>query len=419
MSRSCSLRISILSLCVITNAVLGQDDARLIQTDDGSRFLLLPQQTRTVQWVSLHPTAGEPSELQGLALAVARASMQRGAGLEWERDLRRAPATGSRLVHTPGYLGIATTFPPGSLHRVAELLAERARRESLPTVGLHFIAARQERDAALRSTRHLGMLRRLLEAAESSDALRATYASPGPVELTAQAATQFYLGSQAPENTLNVICGGFDPTIAEADLRQVFSATSDSRESAQEQPPVVLAAPAVPQEDTPADATDTFLVGFPTPSQAPAEMLVHYLAIDGYAMLTDPLLSAGHSQLRVRCYTPLPGGILVLEVAQPGAEITATSPLLADLLQTVTEIIQRVPQEAHVEQVRAALQARRTRELRAQEGLALILAQRWAVAGTAPTGAIEEEQVTATALYDLAKNVLSPSNATLILPQSK
>ena len=418
MSRSHRLRIAGLSFCVLANAAVGQDQAKLIQTDDGSRFLLLPRQTRTVRWVSLHPTSGEPIGLQGLALAIARASMQRSAGLAWERDLRRAPATGSRLVHAPGYLGIATSFPPGSLHRVAQLLAERSRRESLPSVGTHFIAARQERGAILGSTRHLGMLRRLLESSQSSAALQSTFAAHGPAELSGQTSMKFYRDSYAPENTLHVICGGFDPVTAEADLRQVFSRSDRLVETVEEQPPILIAAPVIPQE-TPVDAMDTFLVGFQTPSQAPAEMLVHYLAIDGYAMLIDPLRSAGHSQVRIRCYTPLPGGILVLEITKLGTEVDLASPVLADLQQTLAAIIEQTPQETQVEQVRAALQASRTRELKSPEGLALMLARRWAVTEAAPTGTLEDEPVTASALRELALKVLSPSNATLILPESK
>ena len=92
----------------------------------------MPLATSVAHWVQLHPAGPgvEPKGRPGLALAVARASLIGSAKpsipnpdpLAWEKALRRAPSSGSRLVQTTGRVGIVVTFPQESFGQVARLL---------------------------------------------------------------------------------------------------------------------------------------------------------------------------------------------------------------------------------------------------------------------------------------------------------
>lgn len=268
---------------------------RALTTPDGDRFLLLPTGgPAIVHWVIVTPAGSneDPEGLDGLAVAVARASMAgttrvgtrnrateedllarveenerkkallQGSGQElpeallrtlsqdrsqaeavadrlaWERALRAVPAMPSRLSRTTNATVLELSAAAESVGRIAALLL--ARREEPILRGIH---------DELR-----GVRAEFLESADAWTSVRdevrslaygahpAGRASIADVEgfrpLSRAQALDVFVRTQRPDRTVHVITGGFDVEVLVATLVQAFAASVLTKEPFVPPPPL-------------------------------------------------------------------------------------------------------------------------------------------------------------------------------------
>lgn len=401
-------------------------DAQLVETGDGSRFLLVPLQTRVVHWINLQPAV---SEIPGLAVAVARASLLGSTGpitenpqpLAWEKALRRAPSSGSRLVEVASHIGVSVTFPAESLHEVAQLLLQRTHREKLLEFPQHLTAARHQRRERIASIEHLALARRLLAQAEGGRFRH--FLEPDDGEEIADAAVmRYYRHAYAPARAINVITGGFEPETLARVLRQMFrnppSPAEASKQSAGDEPTAEK-----PVADGPPTQRETLFLGLVSPRGKPDELalLAEYLGgEDGFVV--EHLRAAGHPNASVRVLAPFPapGGMLVLVITDPGTKLTEDAPLLRQLREALDRAAIEPPQPRLMTRAAAVLRGRRSARLGDPQGLALLLAERWANSGEPPRGDLAAEaRIGSEDLQAFATTVLAGKNRITILPRAK
>jgi len=276
----------VLVLACLAAAAAAQDAAvHAFTAPDGSRFVLLPRQAPpVVHWTVFTPTApdDDPDGLDGLALAVARASLagpfafgsrDRAAeeellgrieaherrislllragrdvpaelsealradtlqamtvadSLAWERALRQAPASGPRLARTAGGTLLSLTAPVEAVGRVAQLLL--ARREGAALRGLFDELRAVRAELAAAAARHpwtavRDELRSL--AYGTLPAGRPSITRPEAfAPLSRAQAWQVWVRTQRPDRSVHVLTGGFEvEALAEA-LRASFASSA-------------------------------------------------------------------------------------------------------------------------------------------------------------------------------------------------
>lgn len=419
-----------LVVTALTAVAVGQK-ARFFRTGDGSPFLLVPVESHSINWVNLQPSGPreEPAGMQGLGLAIARASLfggplpkpTQGNPLGWEKALRSTPASGSRIVQIADHVGIAVTFAEHGLERIARLLRVRTTRENLLGVTHHLNMVRKTRSQRLRTMPHLGIMRRTLAAFESAKPLLTSLAEHSTAEVSPAAAQAYFRRTCTPARSLNVITGNLRLDDVERQLKLIFATPPPV-------PPGSTPGPTAPtpQIKAPRDAADTLMLGCPIPANLDAEamatldLLVEYLAGDAHAYLPDHLRASGHPRVRVQARAPFPaaGGVFLISVTKPGATLTEDDVLTVHLEQALAKVATDEPDADRLARAVATLQAARSATLQQPEGLATLLARRWARTGTPPvTGLAEATRVSGVEFRALARRVFALSGQTLCLPE--
>ena len=102
----------------------------------------------------------------------------------------------------------------------------------------------------------------------------------------------------------------------------------------------------------------------------------------------------------------------------PGARASGQRGDVAVRGDTATRDPAHDGQHACLERAANTLRARRSASLRNPEGLALLIARRWARTGVVPESDLTEEgRVSTSVFHALAKQVLAPQSRALILPE--
>ncbi len=258
---------------------------RVLNTPDGSRCILLPTAgPPIVHWVVFTPAgpADDPEGLEGLAVAVARASMagttrvgsrnrateeellarveenerkkavlQRAGRdlptellnslrtdasqaesvadrLAWERALRQAPACASRLSRTADGTLLHLCTPVEAIGRVAALLL--ARREEPILRGIHDELRAVRTDLVARAAQDPWTALRDEVRSLAYGALPAARASITDVEgfrpLSRAQALETFVRTQRPDRSVHVLVGGFEVEAVADTLVRAFAATS-------------------------------------------------------------------------------------------------------------------------------------------------------------------------------------------------
>lgn len=420
-----------LVMATVAASAFGQE-ARFFRTSDGSPFLLVPVEHHSINWVNLQPSGPgvEQRGRQGLGLAMARASLLGGTEfgptqeppLSWEKALRRTPSSGSRIVQIEGHVGIAVTFDKRSLQRVAHLLRVRTRRHSLLGVAQLLKEVQGARGARLQAAPHLGMLQRTLAAFDTTaKPLLSALAVHKPAEIGRSESGEFYRVTYSPERSLNVITGDLDLVETERQLKSIFAGSGKGTPgTGGPNGPRMVGAKAKP------DAPDTLMLGCPIPADLDTnavvtlDLLVEYLAGDAHAYLPDHLRATGHPRVQVHVRAPFPstGGIFLIAVTEPGSILKEDNNLTVHLEQALAKLATDLPDEDRLDRAVAALRAARSAALRQPEGLATLLARRWARTGKPPIqGLAEESRVSLAEFRALAKRVFALASQTLVLPK--
>jgi len=270
---------------------------RVLTAPDGDRFLLLPiaGAPPVVHWVIVTPAgpAEDPDGLEGLAVAVARASLAgttrvgtrdrateieilarieegerrrtllRGAGqavpealldrlrtdvaqanvvadgLAWERALRRLPASPSRLLRMPHATLLQLSTPTESVGRLVALLL--ARREEPILRGIHdeLRGVRAELVAAAAGDAWTALrdeVRSLAYGAHPAGRQSLVDVEPSR-PLARTQALEVFARTQRPERTQHVLVGGFDAEAVAEVLVAGFAASVLSAEPFAPAPP--------------------------------------------------------------------------------------------------------------------------------------------------------------------------------------
>ena len=412
-------------------AIAPCQEARFFRTDDGSRFLLVPVRSQSVNWVNLQPAGPneEPPQIPGLGMAIARASVlgdtqpARGqtSALAWEKALRDAPASGSRVMQVADYVGVAVTFTEQSLETVARLLRVRMTREVLLGVQQQLDAVQRERSKRIRAIPHLGIMRRTVASFEAARPLLSALAEPANAEASDAVVMSFYRRTYAPAKSLNVITGNLRLDNAERLLKATFATPL---------PDHIGEAPergvAGPQAKARRDSADTLMLGCPIPANLDAnamltlDLLIEYLAGDVHSYLPDHLRACGHPRVRVYARAPFPadGGIFLISVTKPGATLTEDAMLTVHLEQALAKVATDEPDADRMDRAVASLRAARSAILQQPEGLATLIARRWARTGAPPiAGLAEESRISGGDVRALAKRVFSLAGQSLVLPE--
>lgn len=448
---------------------------RMVTTRDGSRFVLIPTGgPPVVHWVSLIPVGVEedPPGLEGLSLALVRASLagthalgsedplkeatvvararrlerqlaidddkdpaleallaqaqaeiQRLARpLAWEKALRAAPSSGSRLqVVTGGVLLQVTTTTRGLL-RVAELLKDRRDHALLRGVHTHFEQVRAERRNVFAQDPRTPLRRRLLAKVYQDHPFGRFHAITETTDLTFEVALDAYRRISDPKRSRQVIVGGFDVDTVEAVLKHVF-------EHAPEQTRTVdlprLQQGQRPLGQTTVKTRDTLALGCPIPKTASVRDLVVFalwLAADSDSYLVEALRARGHPRLRVRATAPFPGagGLLLVEITKPDARLTADSKLVKDLQEVLTAAMEQAPAEAQLARAHQRFLATRARMLASPGSMALHVARIWALTGEPPLAELKaveaQSDISGTTIQKMCQQMFSHDNRMLVLP---
>ncbi len=446
---------------------------RMVATADGSRFMLMPTGgPPVVCWVTLIPAGvqEDPPGLEGISLALARASLAgthalgsedpleeaaavaraRGLARElaaeggkdpavrallaqaeaeiqrlarplaWEKALRAAPSSGSQLHVVTGAVLLKVTTTTHAIRRVAELLKDRRDQALLRGADDHFKQIQVERKKAFDLDPHTPLRRRLLAKVYGDGPFARFYDLGDARSLTFETATAVYRRLNDPRRSCSVLAGGFDPETVEAVLKQVF-------ERAPEHTPTVdlprLQGGYQSTEQAAADTLDTMVLGCPIPKSASAQDLVvfaSWLAGDQDSYLPDALRARGHPRVQVRATAPFPGpgGLLLLEITKPGIRLAADSKLHRDLVEILQRCTKEAPDEEQLARVRRRFLSARATMLTGAGSMALYMAQVWALTGQAPISELNvESRVSGTAIQRMCQEIFDPSRCTLVLPE--
>jgi len=445
---------------------------RMVQAQDGSQFMLMPTGgPPVVHWVTLIPAGikEDPPGLEGISLALARASLagthalgsedplkeaaavararnlarQRTTDggkdpaveallaqaeaevrrlarpLAWETALRAAPSSGSHLRVVTGAVLLEVTTTTRALRRVAELLKDRRDRALLRGVRNHFEQVQAERKSRFEQDPRTALRRRVLAKVHGDHPFERFYALGQAKNLTFEAATNVYQRLSDPKRSCNVLAGGFDADAVEAVLKQVF-------EQAPKQAPRV-ALPRLQGDHRPAEQAagatrDTLALGCPIPKTISAQDLVVFavwLAGDQDSYLADALRARGHPRVRVRATAPFPGpgGLLLVEITKPGAKLETDSKLRKDLEEILQKAMEQPPADVQLTRARQRFLAARARMLVSPGSMAVYMGQIWALTGQPPMAELNvESRVSGATIQKMCRQMFDEKNRTLVLP---
>jgi predicted Zn-dependent peptidase len=433
----------------------GQDDAvpkseaalvravRALNTPDGSRCLLLATPgPPIVHWVIFTPCGAseDPEGLEGLAVAVARASMAGTANLgsrnrateadvlarvdenerkrallqragralpqellnslshdasqaeavadrlAWERALRQAPALASRLSQTFDGTFLHLCLPVEALGRVAALL--HARREEPILRGIHdeLRAVRTEmlaRAAADPWTPLRDEVRSLAYGATPRGRASITQ-SEALRPLSRGQALETFVRTQRPDRSTHVLVGGFDAEAIADALVRGFATTKLTDEP--------LASPAIPNEPRGArssqlrgSALAAMTIGLRVPAAADPDALA--IATAWLAGGEDSFVARWLNTEGVRPSTlrgtypftaPAAGALVLLEVAVDAAEPEQVQRMFDMVDAALVAAHKGTPLAHELRLARALLIAERAASCANPDGLATFLAVRTA-----------------------------------------
>lgn len=447
-----------------------------VETNDGSRFLLVPWgSSPLIHWVMAAPagTAEDPPEYPGLSFAVARASLsgtrelgtrdwlanemailtredlemekwriesdggtpdatllaeidksrriadQLSDPFAWRRELLAAPAIDLQLSEADAVSLLSVTCTSEGLPRVAQLL--KLRRDDAALRGLRE-AYRQVRTERAQRQRHpLSAIRHeILELAL-------------PVNIRAGESIDrnlYRLGiavfkrSQVPGRCLHVITGGFDLPKLEAVLHDVFDGNENHRE-----PPVEPAEWNVRKEhelSSTIPGGDRYFVALAhqiprqTKPQALA-ILTDWLSQGPDSFLARGLRALGHRNLQVQGQAPFPGtstpGLLLVEVWEervpsPGQAPRKIESTIKKLLAAAADL---GPTLDEFNQAAARARGLRSKALSSPLDLAHHLALACSVMQQSPTQAMRTTvHVTRGEVHELARKLLVDSQRSIV-----
>lgn len=449
-----------------------------VAAPDGSRFLLVPTGgPPVVHWVMVTPAGvqEEPTGLEGLSFAVARAAMagtspQRstdpigeertlaiqdryeeawakltadGAAITekqlkeleaaraeaatladrggWERSLRTSPAVGVRLRERPDAVLLQVTTTVGGLLRVARLLVER--REGQVLRGLHdqFRAVRRELDAARGDESAAAMRREVLGLSFLGHPLARAWARTDKAQpLLREQALDVFRRTHHPRRTLHVLTGGFDAGEVSELLVKVFVRTAMTA------PPVIVPPPSTATFERttviPGGRSPAVTIGYLLPATIDRDalaVLVEWLTGGDDAALLEQLRERGHFQATVQGTAPFPGvsgGLLLLECRNPAGEGAASGRRFVESVEdSLAELLSEPPEADAIDRAVAQLRSDRALARLGAEELALQVAVTCGVAGVDPDRFFGPPgAVTAASLHALARRVLAPNRRAVV-----
>ncbi|MEZ5964077.1 MAG: hypothetical protein R3F56_09555 [Planctomycetota bacterium] len=434
------------------SATAQQPAPRALTTPDGSRFVLLPVPGAppVVSWLIVTPAgpAEDPDGLEGLALAVARASMAgtarvgsrnrateedllarieenerrrtllRGAGqqvpealinslrsdasqadavadrLAWERALRQVPALPSRLQRTDHTTLLQLSAPVAGLGRVAALLL--ARREEPILRGIHdeLRGARAELLAVATEdpwTPLRDEIRSLAFGAHAAGRPSITEVE-GFRPLSRALALEVFERTQRPERSLHVLTGGFDAEMVAAVLVQAFARSALSVD-----PFVPSPAPPAPRART-SRLTGGAVTGIAVACRVPVDLdpdavmlAMTWLAGGDESFLSRRLFAHGMRVGQLRGTYPF-GGLRdsALALVEVGADERDTRDgqraerLFVEVDAALAAAAAEPPLPAELATARGLLAAQRAAQRSTPQGLCLYVALRCARFGMTP-----------------------------------
>jgi hypothetical protein len=468
-------RALLLPLALLPAAAGAQDPSQRLEfaTPDRSRFLLLPiDGSPVVHWAMFAPAgpAEDPPGAPGLSVAVARASLwgalpgeageaaraawrkheeleeriaasagppaetlvaewheslaaavKAGDPFAWQQALRTAPALGPELQVVPGGTVLRLTTTPGALPRVAQQLVARRDGALLTGWRTQLRLAQQERRNE-RAARRLGELHdELLEIAlPGHPAAREVQELADAVLPDVAAARACLARTLAPERTMHVLIGGFDPVELRALLEKRFAQAPEPA-----QPPRPL--PAAPRGERRSDLrgeSAAVLVGYPLPAAAPPaaiELLADWLAGGDDAFLPRQLRARALPAISVRIaprFPDAPGTTLfAIELRDLGRQPAAASAMLAALDAVLAEVVSVGPSAAEQELAAGRRAAAELAARASPRALASLLA---VACGTGRTAAsvLAPEPIGAAELQSLARDLFAAGRRTIVLQEA-
>jgi predicted Zn-dependent peptidase len=448
-------------------------ETRLVQAQDGSRFLLVPTGgPPVVHWVTLIPAGvkEDPPGLEGVSMALARATLagthaigsedplreaaaitrarslarQLAASggknpalaallgeaearvrrlarpLAWEKALRSAPSSGSQLLPVRGAALLRVTTTTRGLQRVAELLKDRRDRPLLRGVHGHFEQVRREREHQFAQDPRTALRRRLVAKVYQGHPFSRFYAQSKDRSLTFDAAVEAYRRLSDPKRSRYVLTGGFDVDTVEAVLKQVYEHTAEAPDRV-DLPQAQASHPA--DRKPAADPRDTLALGCPIPKLTSIRALavfVAWFAGDQDSYLVDALRARGHPHVQVRATVPFPapGGLLLVEVSVPGEKLNADSKLARDLAEVLGKAMEQAPGAEQLARARQHVRARRARALASPGTIALNLARIWTITGEPPTAVLQvDAKISGAAIQQMCRQMLAEKKRTVVLPE--
>lgn len=467
-----------LALCAGLGSVRAQESAPpappesvSFTTPDGTRFVLLPTKgPPVIHWVIATPAGWteDPEGLDGLAVAVARASLAgttrvgsrnrateedvlarieenerrrlllQRAGQEvpesllrtlqadktqaevvadrlaWERTLRRVPAGPSRLGRLPTATLLALSLPTGAVDRVAALLL--ARREEPMLRGL-FDELRGVRTELVAEVDAWTPLRDEVRSLAFS-----THAAGRPSVTDVEAfepvgraaAMDVFVRTQRPERAVHVLTGGFAVEPVAKTLVRAFASSSLSRD-----PFVPPASPPEPRPRTSelADGTLAGLaIGLRVPPNADPDavaLAVAWLAGGEHSFLARWLFAQKVRTGALRATFPAggvwPHALAVIEIAadeRDASDRERTKRLWTEVEAGLERAARDGPLPEELQLVRADLMAQRAPSLLSPDRLAAFVAVRCATLGMSSGQALRPLEATTDAAVTTALRAL-------------
>ena len=340
---------------------------------DGSRFLLLrDDSTPLVHW-AVATMACDPPGLPGLTLAAMHSSLMGtwttgstdrqaealalqeqddafhgclasgGAAAALER-LTKANEAVERLgdkfgfrralaalpVHRPEVLDrhpvcvLVLTTVPAALSDVGRLLVQRREETALRDLQPLWVQSVTQRGAQARPEN--ASRAEILALAIPDHPFVRSFERTTPAPPRRSDAINAWQASQRPERTVHVLMGNLEPAVAEGELRRIFAATSLPAIAA---PPAVVPRPiqGARRSVVHGARTPTVSLAFvlpPIDDRAALEVAARWLGGGTQSRLHEELQQQGRSGAAVACTAPWPGaldgrGLLLLEVTDAGA----------------------------------------------------------------------------------------------------
>ncbi len=443
---------------------------RYLVTGDGSEFFLVSMPGAPVlHWLAMNPAGPltDPTDFPGLTHAIARASLsgteaptaenQPGSlvlnldrleelqqrlknlptdtpsetasrlrqeldnqaneirrfsdPLAWEKRLRQAPASGSKLQQVPGYAVLQITTTTSAARAVAELVKERRDLAVLRHVDTHYQEERQLW-LAQQTQAETRALRYLLAKSPTTYPYHSALAQESTARVSRPQAMQIYRQTYAPQQCRHILIGSFPTDEVVKMLEEVFSPPPSKDKQQQSKEPAKKAINHFPEPiATKTTGQDLLPVQEPPPLQDPdlwigcplprvynplhLAILIRWLSNGDAGYLIEDLRNQGHQQTTVDITLPLAGssGMLLIHVQDPEAK---TPEQRQDLLQLLHDALDRAcyygPTTEQLLEGQQHLKAQQSQALSHATGLGLYLARFWALSGSVPWSGLKADQ---------------------------